>query len=220
MGDIVTIVLIILIICCSTIAYWNNYKNSKKYKSIHYKGELSGFEVAEKILECNGLDNIYIVETKNYLEERYDINRNVIRLLPSRFHGLSVIDGITAAYLAGHAIFDKKNKLLHIRNFLLFIVNILVYISYGCIVIAAFTKSYDYFKLGILSLFVIMSFHFITLPLEKDIGHFIVKSIMDLGLIEDIHNDELEKITNDLSYRYISSPISLIISLIHLLKNN
>lgn len=220
MGDIVTIVLVIVIICCSTIVYWNNYKNIKKYKNIHYKGELSGFEIAEKLLENNGLDNIYIVETHNYLEERYDNNRNVIRLLPSRFHGLSIIDGLTAAFLAGHAIFDKKKKLLHIRNILLFIVNILVYISYGCIIIAAFIKNYEYLKLGIFSLFILMLFHFITLPLEKEIGSFVVKSIKELNLIDDIHIEVLEKITNDLSYRYISSPISLIVALINLLKNN
>ena len=53
MGDIVTIVLVIVIILCSTIVYLNNYKNEKKYKNIHYKGELSGFEIAEKILENN-----------------------------------------------------------------------------------------------------------------------------------------------------------------------
>lgn len=220
MGDIVTIVLVIVIILCSTIVYLNNYKNEKKYKNIHYKGELSGFEIAEKILENNGLDNIYIVETRNYLEERYDTNRNVIRLLPNSFHGLSIIDGIRAAFLAGHAIFDKKNKLLHIRNILLFIVNILIYASYGCIVVAAFVKNYEYLKLGILSLFVIMLFHFITLPLEKEVGNFIVKNIKDLNLIDDKYNEELEEITNNLSFRYISSPISLIVALINLLKNN
>lgn len=220
MGDIVTIVLVIVIILCSTIVYLNNYKNEKKYKNIHYKGELSGFEIAEKILENNGLDNIYIVETRNYLEERYDTNRNVIRLLPNSFHGLSIIDGIRAAFLAGHAILDKKNKLLHIRNILLFIVNILIYASYGCIVVAAFVKNYEYLKLGILSLFVIMLFHFITLPLEKEVGNFIVKNIKDLNLIDNKYNEDLEEITNNLSFRYISSPISLIVALINLLKNN
>lgn len=220
MGDIVTIVLVIVIILCSTIVYLNNYKNEKKYKNIHYKGELSGFEIAEKILENNGLDNIYIVETRNYLEERYDTNRNVIRLLPNSFHGLSIIDGLRAAFLAGHAIFDKKNKLLHIRNILLFVVNILIYASYGCIVVAAFVKNYEYLKLGILSLFVIMLFHFITLPLEKEIGNFIIKSIKDLDLIDDKYNEGLEEITTNLSFRYISSPINLIMALINLLKNN
>ena len=220
MGDIVTIVLVIVIILCSTIVYLNNYKNEKKYKNIRYKGELSGFEIAEKILENNGLDNIYIVETRNYLEEQYDTNRNVIRLLPNSFHGLSIIDGIRAAFLAGHAIFDKKNKLLHIRNILLFIVNILIYASYGCIVVAAFVKNYEYLKLGILSLFVIMLFHFITLPLEKEVGNFIVKNIKDLNLIDNQYNEDLEEITNNLSFRYISSPISLLVALINLLKNN
>ena len=220
MGDIVTIVLVIVIILCSTIVYLNNYKNKKKYKNIHYKGELSGFEIAEKILENTGLVNIYIVETRNYLEEQYDTNRNVIRLLPNSFHGLSIIDGIRAAFLAGHAIFDKKNKLLHIRNILLFIVNILIYASYGCIVVAAFVKNYEYLKLGILSLFVIMLFHFITLPLEKEVGNFIVKNIKDLNLIDNKYNEDLEEITNNLSFRYISSPISLIVALINLLKNN
>lgn len=220
MGDIVTIVLVIVIILCSTIVYLNNYKNEKKYKNIHYKGELSGFEIAEKILENNGLDNIYIVETRNYLEERYDTNRNVIRLLPNSFHGLSIIDGLRAAFLAGHAIFDKKNKLLHIRNILLFVVNILIYASYGCIVVAAFVKNYEYLKLGILSLFVIMLFHFITLPLEKEIGNFIIKSIKDLDLIDDKYNEGLDEITTNLSFRYISSPINLIMALINLLKNN
>ena len=65
-----------------------------------------------------------------------------------------------------------------------------------------------------------MLFHFITLPLEKEIGSFVVKNIKELNLIDDIHIEVLEKITNDLSYRYISSPINLIVALINLLKNN
>ncbi len=219
MSDIVMIILALGIVLCPALIYWNNYNNAKKFKAIHFNGDLSGFEIAEKILQSNGFDNLYIVETKNYLEECYDTNRNVIRLLPSRFHGLAISDGIKAAFLAGHAIFDKKNKALHIRNLLLPIVNLLIYVCYGCIILAAFIKNYDYLKLGILGLFIIVLFHLITLPIEKEMGQFIIKNIRQLDLLDETYNAELIKLTDGLIYRYLSSPLNLIIAVINLLKN-
>lgn len=219
MSDIVIIIMAIAIFLCSSLIYWKNYKNKKDYKTIRYKGDLSGFEIAEKILENNGFDNLYIVETRNYLEERYDSNRNVIRLLPSRFHGLSMIDGANAAFLASHAIFDKKNTLLHIRNYLLFITHILIYVCYGSIIVASFLRNYDYLKLGILGLLVVMVFHLITLPVEKKVGNFVVKSIKELNLLDEVYYGELSKSIDTLAYRYLSLPVSLIVALINLLKN-
>lgn len=219
MSNIVIIIMAIAIFLCSGLIYWKNYKNKKDYKTIRYKDDLSGFEIAEKILENNGLDNLYIVETRNYLEERYDSNRNVIRLLPSRFHGLSMIDGTNAAFLASHAIFDKKNTLLHIRNCLLFITNILIYVCYGSIIVASCIKNYDYLKLGVLGLFVVMIFHLITLPVEKEVGNFVLKSIKELKLLDEAYHEELSQSVDALTYRYLSLPVSLIGALINLLKN-
>lgn len=219
MSDIVIIIITFLLFLCSMLIYWNNYKNEKNTKAIRYKDDLSGFEIAEKILENNGLDNLYIVETRSFLEERYDTRRNVIRLLPSRFHGLSMADGANAAFLAGHAIFDRKNLFIHIHNCLLFIVNILIYICYGIIIFASCVRNYEYLKLGILGLFIIMIFHLITVPIEKNIGKFIVQNIKDLELLDEVYNEEFSKLIDSLTYRYISLPVSLIVSVISILKN-
>ena len=43
-----------------------------KYLKIHNGIGLSGLEVAQKILKANGLDDVYVVETKGILSDHFD----------------------------------------------------------------------------------------------------------------------------------------------------
>ena len=52
----------------------------KKYLKIESKGNISGFEVARKILDSNNLKDIHIVSTSGTLTDHYDPSRGVIRL--------------------------------------------------------------------------------------------------------------------------------------------
>ena len=49
-----------------------------KYKKVKVKSGMTGAEVAREILKDNGLDNIYVVETRGYLTDHYDPRAKVL----------------------------------------------------------------------------------------------------------------------------------------------
>ena len=107
-----------------------------KYKKILNNKDLSGYDVARKILDSNNLDNIMILETRGNLTDHYDPQRKVIKLSTDIYHGSSIAGAAVAAHECGHAIQDKmKYTPMRIRSTLVPFVNICTRIGYLAIVI-------------------------------------------------------------------------------------
>lgn len=214
MIDIIISFIIIISLIFMIYKYAKMKKIIKKYKGIYLIKDFSGFEIAEKILESNDLDNIYIVETKNYIEENYDVKRKVIRLLPDNFHGTDIYNCLYASYLVGGAIKDKNNdKILNIRNLVLPFINILVYISYIVIMLSIFLRNFKFILIGVVLLFMTILFNIFTLSIEKEIKTLIIKEYKKLNYITEDNEEVVNEILSILVYRYIYNPIILIISL-------
>ena len=81
-----------------------------KYLKIENGKELSGLEVAQKILKANGLDNVYVVETKGILSDHFDPGANVVRLSSAVYNSNSVSSAAIAAHEVGHCIKTQFNN--------------------------------------------------------------------------------------------------------------
>ena len=96
-----------------------------KYKKVNNKNGLTGFEVARKILDENGLKDIHIVEIQGNLTDHYDPTRKVVRLSSDIFNGSSIASTSVAAHECGHAIQDKDNyTFMRIRSKMVPFVNL------------------------------------------------------------------------------------------------
>ena len=80
----------IVIILIPIIAQINISTSYGKYKKLGNSKKISGFEVARKILDANGLDDIYVVETSGNLTDHYDPSRKVIKLSRDIFKGVQL----------------------------------------------------------------------------------------------------------------------------------
>ena len=97
----------------------------RKYHGIDTFGKNSGYDVARKILDNNGLKDMYIVETKGTMNDHYDSARKIIRLSSEVYKGKSIASIAIAAHECGHAIQDKDNySFMKIRSFIFPIVNL------------------------------------------------------------------------------------------------
>ena len=103
--ELILFILIIILPLIADIFVRVNYSiNLKKENS---KG-MTGAEIARKILDKNGLSNIYVVATNGYLTDHYDPKRKVIRLSKDVYEGSSVSSMAIASHECGHAIQDKE----------------------------------------------------------------------------------------------------------------
>ena len=86
-----------------------------KYKKESTKSNMTGFEVARKILDANGLKDVHVVETPGNLTDHYDPQRKVVRLSKEIFNGQLLIKKYDATE-GLHAIVDTFSVCDYIKN--------------------------------------------------------------------------------------------------------
>lgn len=191
-----------------------NYKKYLKYK---VKSNLSGQEVARKILDANGLNYVHIVETKGELTDHYDPTRKVIRLSSNIFHQSTISSVGVAAHEVGHAIQDKEGySFMRLRSALVPFVNFVSYLGYFGLIISIFAGLTGYLKISILILCVTILFQLVTLPVEFDASKRAKEQLISLGLIDDSEHEQVSKVLFAATMTYVAGLISNLLQLLRL----
>ena len=191
---------------------YNKYKNVLNLKNI------SGFEVAKKILEDNGLNDIYVVETKGYLSDHYDSANKVIRLSSDVFHGQSVAACSIAAHEAGHAIQHKEgNFFINLRKFIFPLVNFSSKFGYIVIVLGLCLGILQLFYVGIVLLLTILLFQLVTLPVEFDASRKAMINLEKLNILEKSEIKDASRVLKAAAFTYVASLATTILEIVRLL---
>jgi Zn-dependent membrane protease YugP len=213
-GTLLLAVVSFIIVIGAQIYLTSTYGENKKKKN--QKG-LTGCEAARKILDSNGLNNIYVVEVKGELSDHYDPSRKVVRLSSEIFHGDSIASLAIAAHECGHAIQDKDNyTFMRIRGTLAPVVNLVTYLGYFGLIISLFAGITGYLMISIGLIVVALVFQLITLPVEFDASKRALVQIDKLLLIEPSEKSSAEKMLKAAAYTYVASLVSLVLDLLRL----
>ena len=198
-------------------AQFNINSNYKKFSKIKVKSGLSGQEVARRILDANGLQNIHIVETQGELSDHYDPRRKVIRLSHTIFHEDSISSVGVAAHECGHAIQDKEGySFMRIRSALVPFVNFVSYLGYLGFVVSFIGGLTGYLKLSIFVLLVVVLFQLVTLPVEFDASKRAKEQLVQLGLIDSNEHDQVSKVLSAAAMTYVAGLISNLLQILRL----
>ena len=188
-----------------------------KYKKVKNKNGLTGFEVARKILDENGLQNIHIVEIKGNLTDHYDPSRKVVRLSTEIFNGTSIASTSVAAHECGHAIQDKDNyNFMRIRGKLVPIVNLSSKLGYLAVFIGIIFSLFDLAIFGIILLLAMLLFELITLPVEFDASNRAAKQIENLNLLEGKEKDQSKTMLRAAAFTYVAALVTTLLEILRL----
>lgn len=190
----------------------------KKYSKIKNSKGLSGVEAAQEILKKNGLEDIYVVETKGYLSDHYDPSQRVIRLSSEVYHGDSISSVSIAAHEVGHAIQHKEgNAFLTIRNVIVPIVNIASKFGYIAIFIGLIFGLLKIFYLGIIMLSMILLFQLITLPVEFDASRRALANLEKYNLLLSDERKGAFKVLGAAALTYVAGLATTLLEIARLL---
>lgn len=185
-----------------------------KYKKKLNNKDLTGYDVARKILDKNKLNDIIILETKGNLTDHYDPARKTIKLSTDIYHGSSIASLAVAAHECGHAIQDKDGyKPMRIRNKIIPTVNICTRIGYLAIIIGAIF-SYKLMEIGIILLLALLAFQIITLPVEFNASK---RALNELKTNRFLDKDETKDAKNMLlaaAFTYVASMLSTLLEIL------
>lgn len=212
--DFILIILMLLIPLVSQLMIKINYA---RYKKIKNKSNISGFEVARKILDANGLDNIYVVETSGDLTDHYDPTRKVIRLSSDIFKGTSIASASVAAHECGHAIQDRDGyKPMRFRSFLVPIVNLVSQASWYIVFLGIAAQYFKLFIIGIALICIGLLFHLITLPVEFDASSRAKEELKKLQLVNSDESEGVAKMLYSAAMTYVASVLSSVVQILRL----
>lgn len=185
-----------------------------KYKKVLNNKDLTGFDVARKILDSNGLSNIMILEVKGNLTDHYDPGRKVIKLSTDIYHGSSIASAAVAAHECAHAIQDKTKYIpMRIRSHLVPFVNICTKIGYLAIMIGVIF-SYLLVELGIILLLAMLLFQLITLPVEFNASKRAMKELERLHLLDKEEKNYAKNMLIAAAFTYVASLLSTLLEIL------
>ena len=189
-----------------------------QYSKIGNVKKISGVEVAQELLKANGLDNVYVVETKGYLSDHFDPSANVVRLSSEVFHGESISSASIAAHEVGHAIQHKEGyTLMKIRSRIVPAINLCSKLGYVAIMIGFFAGITDLALLGIVLLSTILLFQLVTLPVEFDASRRGLANLEKLRILSVNEMEGSQKVLTAAALTYVAGLITTLIEIARLL---
>ncbi len=218
--DIILVLLIIGLPLLAQIFIKISYENNSRIKN---SKELTGYDVARKILDKNGLNDLLIVETNGYLTDHYDPNRKVIKLSKNIYGNDTISSMAVAAHEVGHAIQDKEGYFfLRLRTFIFPIVSFISRMSWLVILVGFFFEIVNAIYLGIIIISASVIFELVTLPVEINASKRAIKELNSLNLITG-EEDKVKNVLTAAALTYVAGTLAEILQLIRLigiLKDN
>lgn len=213
--DLILILFIIIVPLIAEIKVKMNYNTySKQENSLN----ITGKEVARKILDNNGLNYVDILQTKGSLTDHYNPLTKKIFLSENTYGSKSIAAAAVAAHEVGHAIQDKesysylrfRNKMVPFVNFTSRAATILIFISF----IFNFMEMFD---AGIVLLLVGLLFQLITLPVEFNASNRAKEQLKSCGLLEKNDITGTKSMLNAAAFTYVASFLAMALQILRLI---
>ena len=219
--DLILAIIVILIPLIAQIGVSSNYQ---KYKRVKNTKELTGYDVARKILDENGLGDIYIVETRGELTDHYDPTKKVVRLSSDIYHGKTIAAMSVAAHECGHAVQDKDGyTFMRIRSAIFPIVNVATSISYWIILLGFLFELLDLIYIGIALTCLGLLFQIVTLPVEFDASKRAGVFLKEYNLATEDENKGVKKMLGAAAMTYVAGVLASALQILRLIlvaRNN
>jgi Zn-dependent membrane protease YugP len=148
----------------------------EEYSKVHLRNGMSGAEIAQKMLQDNGIYDVKVISTPGQLTDHYNPVDKTVNLSESVYNQRNASAAAVAAHECGHAVqHATAYNMLQLRSQLVPLVNVSSTLSQwlifgGLILGAAAGLGFGFYiaVIGLVLMAIATAFSFITLPVEYD----------------------------------------------------
>jgi Zn-dependent membrane protease YugP len=146
----------------------------KKYGKVQLSNQMSGKEIAEKMLADHGIRNVKVTAVRGKLTDHYNPKTKTVNLSESVYHERNAAAAAVAAHECGHAVQHAQSyDWLQFRSLLVPVVSVAsqmsMYIIFGGFVLGlGSSMGYNLAVAGVVLFGLGTLFSFVTLPVEYD----------------------------------------------------
>jgi len=186
--------------------------NVAKYSQVTTDGGITGAQVARRLLDSQGLQNVAIESTPGMLSDHYDPRSKILRLSQEVFYTPSVAAAGIAAHEAGHALQDAVDYFpMEVRTYIVPVVQlaskIAPWLFIGGTILGIPTLAW----VGIILFGSSTVFSLITLPVEFDASARAQELLISHGIIRgDEQITGVEKVLGAAAWTYVAAAVSAI----------
>ena len=149
----------------------------REYSTIPVAGNLSGSELARKMLNDNGCYDVKVTSVPGQLTDHYNPLTKTVNLSPDVFNGRSVAAAAVAAHETGHALqhargyawLELRSSLVPVQNVTSRVMNIMfMVLFFGSFLLGNLIPMQTALIIIVIGHTIFTLFAFITLPVEFD----------------------------------------------------
>lgn len=189
-----------------------------KFRTVANRRGYTGAEIARRILDMNGLNNIIIERVSGNLTDHFDPKARVVRLSDSTYSSTSVAAIGVAAHEVGHAIQHSQGYLpIKIRNSIVPVVQIASYAAWPLAIIGILVSSQSLTNFGIILFGAVVLFQLVTLPVEFNASGRAIRTLDENAILDDDELKASKKVLSAAAMTYVASAAVAIGNLLRLL---
>lgn len=213
-----TFLLIIGAMLLALYAQWKVSSNYNRYSQVPASSGYTGAEIAQRILDLNGIRDVSIHSSPGHLVDHYDPSNRRLVLSEENYHGTSVAALGISAHECGHAIQHAVSySPLQWRMAAVGITTAAGYII-GIVGIGAFFLPKVFLPILVVAFAVITLFQLITLPVEFDATARAKKILADTGAVAPgTEFNAMSRVLDAAALTYVAAFLSALANLLHYL---
>ncbi len=192
----------------------------REYGEIPLSSGLSGKQVAEKMLQDNGIYDVKVISSQGFLSDHYNPTDKTVNLSPEVYSGRSISAAAVAAHECGHAVqHATAYSMLQFRSAMVPVVKIGSTLGQWILIAGLFLfvgKSMSWLLLVGIVLFASTTvFSLVTLPVEYDASNRALAWLERTGLTSNSEHDKAKDALKWAARTYVVAAISSIVTLLY-----
>jgi hypothetical protein len=213
-------ILIIVIGIVGMLVQWKLKSVFAKYSKVLSPGGLTGAQIAQKMLNDNGIYDVQVTCIKGQLTDHYDPTKKTVNLSEDVYRLNSVAAAAVAAHECGHAVQHKVGYApLKLRSKLVPAVNISSKLSMIVIIIGLFVINVfpALFWLGIAMFATVFLFSVVTLPVEFNASKRALAWLQSSNSLSQVELGQAKEALSWAASTYVVAALSSLVTLMYYL---
>lgn len=179
---------------------------------------LTGKQVAEAILQHNGIDGVRVEPVQGQLTDHYDPSKRVVRLSEVNYGRASVAGMAVAAHEVGHALQHAREYVpLQWRHALLRPAQIGSSLGPYIAIFGLMLGLSGMAWLGIALFGAAVAFQLVTLPIEFDASNRALAQLRELGIVTQQDSGGARSVLNAAALTYVAAAAGSVMYLLYFL---
>jgi len=180
---------------------------------------MTGGQVARRILDANGLDEVPIEETPGSLSDHYDPRSKSVHLSPEVFRGVSIASTSVAAHEVGHALQHAKSyAFFRFRSAMFPAVQFASNIWMLFLIGGIFFQIAGFIVLAVALYSIAVLFQIVTLPVEFDASSRAKSQLNELGLVVASEGAGVKSVLKAAAWTYVAGALAAVAMLLYYLS--